>query len=75
MRGARGTPFAELGSFANLNDAARVILKHESNPLGMLFLRVSVSPLMFEEWTDADILSTLEYQGAKHYYALTRDTN
>jgi hypothetical protein len=64
-----------MGSFASLNDAARVILEKEGNPLGPLFLRVSVAPLTFEEWTDADILSTLEYQGAKHYYALTRDAN
>ncbi len=75
MRGARGTPFTELGSFASLNDGARVILENEGDPLGPLFLRVSVSPLMFEEWTDADILSTLEYQSAKHYYSLTRDAN
>jgi hypothetical protein len=75
MRGARGTPFVELGSFASLNDAARVILENESNPLGPLFLRVSVAPLTFEEWTDVDILSTLEYQSAKHYYSLTRDVN
>ena len=75
MRGARGTPFTELGSFASLNDAARVILEKEGNPLGPLFLRLSVSPIMFEDWTDADILSTLEYQSAKHYYALTRDAN
>jgi hypothetical protein len=75
MRGARGTPFTELGSFASLNDAARVILENEGDPLGPLFLRVSVAPLTFEEWTDADILSSLEYQSAKHYYSLTRDVN
>ena len=75
MRGARGTPFTELDSFASLNDAARVILENEGNPLGPLFLRVSVAPLTFEEWTDADILSSLEYQSTKHFYSLTRDTN
>ena len=75
MRGARGTPFTDLGSFASLNEAARVILKNEGDSLGPLFLRVAVAPLMFDNWTDADILSTLEYQSAKHYYALTRSAN
>ena len=76
MRGARGTPFTELGSFASLNDAARVILEKEGqDSTDVLFLRVSVAPMTFDDWTDADILSTLEYQSAKHYYALTRDAN
>jgi hypothetical protein len=73
MRGARGTPFTELGSFANLADAARVILENEGDPLGALFFRVYVDPPM--QRSDADILSNLAYQGAKHYYVLTRSTN
>lgn len=58
MRGARGTPFTDLGTFASLNDAARVILENEGDPLGPLFLCVSVAPLTFGEWTDADIRGT-----------------
>jgi hypothetical protein len=75
MRGARGTPFTELGSFASLNEAARVILENEGDKLGPLFLRVSVAPLTFDDWTDAYILSNLEYQSAKHFYSLTREAN
>ena len=73
MRGARGTPFTELGSFANLADAARVILENEGDPLGALFFRVYVDPPM--QASDADALSRLGYQGAKHYYVLTRSAN
>jgi len=75
MRGARGTPFVEIGSYASLNEAADVILENEGGSLGPLFLRASVSSTLFPEWTDAYILSNLCYQGRKHYYELSRTAN
>jgi len=74
MRGARGTPFVDVGSYASIAEAADVILRNESTSIGPLFLRVSVMA-MFEPESDADILSNLSYQGAKHYYELTRSAN
>jgi hypothetical protein len=70
MRGERGSPFVELGSYANIGDAARVILETENNPLGALFFRVYVDPPSLS--SDAEALSRLEYQGAKRFYVLTR---
>jgi len=70
MRGERGSPFTELGSYANLCDAARVILETEDDRLGAIFFRVYVWPS--SEPSDAEVLSRLEYQSPKRYYLLTR---
>src|ERR1017187_2739728 len=40
MRGARGTPFTDLGSFASINDAAQAVLKTENDQSGAIFFRI-----------------------------------
>jgi hypothetical protein len=72
MRGARGTPFEDLGSHANLTDVAEAIQKIENNHEG-IFFRVWVDPINpLSPADDAAALSSLDYQTAKHYYSLTR---
>jgi len=53
-RGARGTPLAEIGTYASIAEAAEVILNLE-NDVGWLFFRVSVTTLT--PMSDADALS------------------
>jgi hypothetical protein len=74
-RGERGTPFAELGSFASIGDAARTIIKAEDAPgaTGAIFFRVYVDPTRTP--SDADVLSRLEYQSAQRFYLLTRSAH
>jgi hypothetical protein len=63
----------ELGNFDSIGAAALRVVKLESNPtepIASIFFRVYADPLM--EKSDADILSRLEYQGAKGFYVLTR---
>ena len=73
-RGERGSPFAELGSYASLGDAARTILETENDPsLGAIFFRVYVDPV--DPPSDAKALSRLEYQSATRFYLLTRDAH
>jgi len=73
MRGERGTPFTELGNYASLDDAARVILKRENDQSGAVLFLVYVDPS--DSRDDAAVLSRLDYQSARHYYLLTRSTN
>ena len=73
-RGARGTPFKELGNFASITEAAEVIAKREKAE-GFIFFRVVADLWREEPHTDAEILSCLEYQSATQYYALTREAN
>jgi hypothetical protein len=73
-RGERGSPFAELGSFTSIRDAAQTIIKTEADPsLGAIFFRVYVDPL--DTNSDAAVLSRLEYQSGKRFYLLTRQAN
>ena len=73
-RGARGTPFTDLGSCASLADAAEMILKAEGDPQsGSLFFRVYVDPLTTGD--DAEALSRLEYQSPKRFYLLERNAH
>ena len=75
MRGARGTPFTELGSYASLVEAAEAIQKVENNDNG-IFFRVWVDPINpLSPPDDAAALSSLDYQTARHYYHLTRDAH
>jgi hypothetical protein len=74
-RGARGTPFEELGSFASIESAAEAISKMESVANGWIFFRVAVYTLNEVPTSDADALSLLSYQGRTHYYELSRDAN
>jgi len=75
MRGARGTPFTELGTYASLSDAAEAIQKVENNDNG-IFFRVWVDPISaIAPESDAAALSSLDYQTVHHYYSLTRDTH
>ena len=63
----------ELGNFDSVGSAALRIIKLESNPtepIASVFFRVYADPLM--EKSDAEILSRLEYQGAKGFYLLRR---
>jgi hypothetical protein len=73
MRGERGTPLVDVGSYASIGDAAEVILNTEGNPLGALFFRVYVDPPMGA--SDAEVLSRLEYQSPKRFYLLTREAH
>lgn len=73
MRGARGTPFTDQGSYANIVDAAAAIAKMENEPPLWVFLRVPVD--LYKEPTDAEVLSHLEYQSATRFYELTRSQN
>jgi len=72
MRGARGTPFEDLGSYGSLTDVAEAIQKMENNHEG-IFFRIWVDPINpHSPANDAEALSELDYQTAKHYYSLTR---
>ena len=73
MRGARGTPFEDLGNHARLADAAEAIQKIENNHEG-IFFRVWVDPINpLNPADDAAALSSLDYQTATRYYVLSRD--
>jgi hypothetical protein len=72
-RGDRGTPFAALGDYASLADAARKILETENDQNGALFFRVSVDPLRGA--TEAEALCRLEYQSERRLYLLTRKSH
>lgn len=72
MRGARGTPFEDLGSHASLTDVAEAIQKIENNHEG-IFFRVWVDPInLLSPADDAAALSSLDYQTATRYYVLSR---
>jgi hypothetical protein len=73
MRGARGTPFVEAGSYASLHDAAEAIRKTEGDPIGVMFLQIYLDPM--GEPSDAEALSHLTYQGKGRYYEVTRNAN
>jgi hypothetical protein len=60
--------WSELGSFADIEDAAQCVLQHEGASLGGLFFRVYVDPLM--DRPDNEILSRLEYQSDQAFYVL-----
>jgi hypothetical protein len=62
MRGARGTPFEQLGSFASIAEAAETISKIESD-YGWIFFRVSVYTLNEEPTSDADVPQPSELSG------------
>ena len=68
-RGARGTPFAEIGEYASLAEAADAILEMEHD-VGWLFFMCPVTTLT--PMSDAEALSHLTYQGKTHYYELNR---
>ena len=72
VRGARGTPFEQLGSFASISDAAEMISKMENKSNGWVFFHVSVYTLNDEPTSDADVLNHLTYQGLARYYELSR---
>jgi hypothetical protein len=63
--------WADLGEF-QINDSARRVLELEGDPLGALFFRIYVDPP--GDKSDAEILCRLEYQSAKGFYLLTRET-
>ena len=71
-RGARGTPFAEIGSYASIAEAAEVIRKMENDGNWWIFFRVPVDTFKEEPPSDADVLSYLEYQSPTRYYVLER---
>jgi hypothetical protein len=62
MRGARGTPFAEIGRYASIVEAAEVISEMENDGNWWVFFRVSVDTMKLEPPSDADVLCCLEYQ-------------
>jgi hypothetical protein len=72
MRGARGTPFEDVGSYASIVEAAEAICKMENDLDGWVFFRVPVSTWNEEPSSDAEVLSSLEYQSAQHFYFLER---
>jgi hypothetical protein len=71
-RGARGTPFAEIGTYASIAEAAEAISKIEDDLNGWVFFRVPVLTWNEEPSSDAEVLSHLEYQSATRFYELTR---
>jgi hypothetical protein len=75
MRGQRGTPLKELGSFASIAEAAETVRKRERHDNGWIFFKVPVYTLNEEPTSDADVLSHLTYQGSAHYYELMRSAN
>jgi hypothetical protein len=75
MRGARGTPFEDVGSFASIASAAEAICKMENKSNGWVFFNVSVYRLNEEPTSDAEVLGHLSYQGRAHYYELQRSAN
>ncbi len=72
MRGARGTPFEDVGSYASIVEAAEAIRKIEDDLTGWVFFRVPVYALEMEPSSDAEVLSHLEYQSTTRFYELTR---
>jgi hypothetical protein len=72
MRGARGTPFSELGSYASIVEAAEAISKIEDDLNGWVFFRVPAFTWNEEPSSDAEVLSHLEYQSRTRFYELTR---
>lgn len=70
MRGARGTPFTDLGSFVSINDAARAVLKTENDQSEAIFFRVYADPTGVLFPADQDVLSRLDYQTAARYCVL-----
>jgi hypothetical protein len=74
-RGERETPFAELGSFASIDQAAQTIIKTEDDAgaTGAIFFRVYVDPTRTP--SDAEVLSRLEYQSTTRFYLLKRDAH
>jgi hypothetical protein len=62
--------WADIGTFGDIAPAARRVLELEGEPRSALFFRVYADPLV--EKSDAEILSRLEYQGAKGFYVLRR---
>jgi hypothetical protein len=77
-RGARGTPFEEIGAYPTIADAASHILKLEGGSDFALFFRVYVDTfgtLTNDDTSDAAFLSRLEYQSPTRFYLLTRSTN
>jgi hypothetical protein len=71
-RGERGTPFEEIGTYADLNDAAMAILKmEEGSSKGAILFHIFVLPAL--DRSDATLLSSLAYQSDKHYYVVTRN--
>ena len=72
-RGERGSAFAELGSFASIDEAAQTIIETEDDTSGAIFFRVYVDPMRAP--SDAEVLSRLEYQSAKRFYILQRDAH
>ena len=74
-RGARGTPFEDVGSYASLTDVAEATQKIENNNEG-IFFRIWVDPINpLSPANDAEAFSDLDYQTRKHYYSLTRSAN
>ena len=74
-RRKRGTPFAELGSLASIDEAAQTIIETEDDAgaTGAIFFRVYVDPTRTR--SDAEVLSRLEYQSATGFYLLQRDAH
>ena len=72
-RGARGTPFEEIGTYGSLTEAADAILKMEDDWAGWFPFEVIVDT--HKPKSDADALSCLTYQGKAHYYELRRSAN
>ena len=72
MRGARGTPFKELGSYASIVEAAEAIGKIEDDLNGWVFFRVPVFTWNEEPSSDAEVLSHLKFQSTTRFYVLTR---
>lgn len=75
MRGARGTPFTDQGSYASIVEAAEAICKMEDDLNGWVFFRVPVNALDVESTSDAAVLSHLEYQSTTRFYELTRSAD
>jgi len=77
-RGARGTPFEEIGAYPTIADAARQILKLEGGSDFALSFRVHVDTfgtLTNGDTSDAEFLSRLEYQSPARFFLLTRRMN
>jgi hypothetical protein len=71
-RGARGTPFTEIGRYGSISEAAHVILEME-NDVAWIFFTVPVGTL--KPMSDTEALSCLTYQGKQRYYQLARSAN
>jgi hypothetical protein len=62
--------WTDLATFEGIGPAAGRILEMEGDRNAALFFRVYADPPMGK--SDAEILSRLEYQGAKGFYVLSR---